>query len=69
VLDLTDTLLTEYRPAGKRPLPHLTICNGQDPDNFDLYLESDPAALSADAAYSFLKDLAERAQVPLRHLL
>lgn len=69
VLDLTDTVLTEYRPAGQRPLPHLTVCNGQDAANYDLYLESDPAAMSAETAYALLKDLAERAQVPLRHLL
>jgi pyruvate/2-oxoglutarate dehydrogenase complex dihydrolipoamide acyltransferase (E2) component len=69
VLDLTETPLTEYRPAGSRPLPHLTVANGEHPENFDLYLEFDPASLPADAAYGFLKDLADRTQVPLRHLL
>lgn len=69
VLDLTDTPLTEYRPAGSRPLPHLTVANGEHPGNFDLYLEFDPAALPAATAYAFLKDLADRTQVPLRHLL
>ena len=68
-VDLSPLFPLPSPPPGERPLPHLTICNGQDAENFDLYLESDPAALSADAAYSFLKDLAERAQVPLRHLL
>ena len=69
VLDLTDTPLTEYRPAGARPLPHLTVANGEHPENFDLYLEFDPALLPAEAAYGFLKDLADRTLVPLRHLL
>jgi pyruvate dehydrogenase E2 component (dihydrolipoamide acetyltransferase)/2-oxoglutarate dehydrogenase E2 component (dihydrolipoamide succinyltransferase) len=69
VLDLTETPLTEYRPAGRRPLPHLTVANGEHPENFDLYLEFDPAALPAEVAYGFLKDLADRTQVPLRHLL
>jgi pyruvate/2-oxoglutarate dehydrogenase complex dihydrolipoamide acyltransferase (E2) component len=69
VLDLTETPLTEYRPAGIRPLPHLTVANGDHPENFDLYLEFDPASLSADAAYGLLKDLADRTQVPLRHIL
>lgn len=69
VLDLTDTPLTEYRPAGSRPLPHLTVANGEHPGNFDLYLEFDPASLPAETAYAFLKDLADRTQVPLRHLL
>jgi pyruvate/2-oxoglutarate dehydrogenase complex dihydrolipoamide acyltransferase (E2) component len=69
VLDLTETPLTEYRPAGSRPLPHLTVANGEHPENFDLYLEFDPASLPAEAAYGFLKDLADRTQVPLRHLL
>jgi len=69
VLDLTGTPLTEYRPAGSRPLPHLTVANGEHPGNFDLYLEFDPALLPAETAYAFLKDLADRTQVPLRHLL
>jgi pyruvate dehydrogenase E2 component (dihydrolipoamide acetyltransferase)/2-oxoglutarate dehydrogenase E2 component (dihydrolipoamide succinyltransferase) len=69
LLDLTDTPLTEYRPAGSRPLPHLTVANGEHPENFDLYLEFDPASLPAESAYAFLKDLADRTQVPLRHLL
>jgi hypothetical protein len=69
VLDLTETPLTEYRPAGSRPLPHLTVANGEHPENFDLYLEFDPASLPAEGAYGFLKDLADRTQVPLRHLL
>jgi hypothetical protein len=69
VLDLTGTPLTEYRPAGSRPLPHLTVANGEHPENFDLYLEFDPASLPAETAYAFLKDLADRTQVPLRHLL
>jgi hypothetical protein len=69
VLDLTETPLTEYRPAGARPLPHLTVANGEHPENFDLYLEFDPGLLSAETAYAFLKDLADRTQVPLRHLL
>jgi len=69
VLDLTETPLTEYRPAGSRPLPHLTVANGEHPENFDLYLEFDPASLPAEAAYGFLKDLADRTQIPLRHLL
>jgi hypothetical protein len=69
ILDLTGTLLTDYRPAGDGPLPHLTVCNGQDGANLDLYLAFDPAALSAETAYRFLKELADRTQVPLRHLL
>ncbi len=69
VLDLTGTPLTEYRPAGSRHLPHLTVANGEHPENFDLYLEFDPASLPAEVAYAFLKDLADRTQVPLRHLL
>jgi pyruvate/2-oxoglutarate dehydrogenase complex dihydrolipoamide acyltransferase (E2) component len=69
ILDLTRSMLTDYRPAGNRTLPHLTICNGQDSDNFDLYLAFDPALLAAETAYAFLKELADRTQVPLRHLL
>jgi pyruvate dehydrogenase E2 component (dihydrolipoamide acetyltransferase)/2-oxoglutarate dehydrogenase E2 component (dihydrolipoamide succinyltransferase) len=69
ILDLTETLLTDYRPAGDGQLPHLTICKGQDSANFDLYLAFDPASLAAETAYAFLKELADRTQVPLRHLL
>lgn len=69
ILDLTETILTDYRPAGGKPLPHLTICTGQDSANFDLYLAFDPVLLEAEAAYAFLKELADRTQVPLRHLL
>jgi len=69
ILDLTRSMLTDYRPAGDAALPHLTICNGQDSANFDLYLAFDPAILAAETAYAFLKELADRTQVPLRHLL
>jgi pyruvate/2-oxoglutarate dehydrogenase complex dihydrolipoamide acyltransferase (E2) component len=69
LLDLTDTPLTEYRPASERRLPHLTVANGQDPNNLDIYLEFDPAALPEATAYEFLKNLADRAHMPLRHLL
>jgi pyruvate/2-oxoglutarate dehydrogenase complex dihydrolipoamide acyltransferase (E2) component len=69
ILDLTQTVLAEYRPAGDRPLPHLTISIGEDPTNLDLYLEFDPSMLPAETAYAFLKELAERTRVPLRHLL
>lgn len=69
ILDLTQSMLTDYRPAGDAALPHLTICNGQDSANFDLYLAFDPANLAPDTAYAFLKELADRTQVPLRHLL
>jgi hypothetical protein len=69
ILDLTQSMLTDYRPAGDAALPHLTICNGQDSANFDLYLAFDPATLAAETAYAFLKELADRTQVPLRHLL
>lgn len=69
ILDLTRSMLTDYRPAGDGALPHLTICNGQDSANFDLYLAFDPATLAAETAYAFLKELADRTQVPLRHLL
>ncbi len=62
-------MLSDYRPADDGILPRLTICNGQSSDNFDLYLAFKPQALSAETAYSFLKDLAERTRVPLRHLL
>jgi len=69
VLDLTDTPLTEYRPAGERPLPYLTVANGQDPDSLDIYLEFDPGTLDDATAFDFLKNLADRAHTPLRHLL
>ena len=69
ILDLTQSMLTDYRPAGDAALPHLTICNGQDSANFDLYLAFDPTTLTAETAYAFLKELANRTQVPLRHLL
>jgi pyruvate/2-oxoglutarate dehydrogenase complex dihydrolipoamide acyltransferase (E2) component len=69
ILDLTETVLTDYRPAGEGALPHLTICNGQDSAHFDLYLSFDPAALAAETAYAFLKELADRTRVPLRHVL
>jgi pyruvate/2-oxoglutarate dehydrogenase complex dihydrolipoamide acyltransferase (E2) component len=69
VLDLTDTPLTEYRPAGERPLPHLTVANGQDAANLDIYLEFDPASLPEATAFEFLKNLADRAHTPLRHLI
>jgi pyruvate/2-oxoglutarate dehydrogenase complex dihydrolipoamide acyltransferase (E2) component len=69
VLDLTDTPLSEYRPAGSRALPHLTIANGPASDYLDIVLEFDPAAMAPISALDFLKDLAERAHNPLRHLL
>ncbi len=69
ILDLTETVLTDYRPAGEAALPHLTICNGPDSAHFDLYLAFDPAILAAETAYAFLKELADRTQVPLRHVL
>jgi hypothetical protein len=69
ILDLTDTPLTEYRPAGERPLPHLTVANGQDAANLDIYLEFDPGTPTDTTAFEFLKNLADRAHTPLRHLL
>jgi pyruvate/2-oxoglutarate dehydrogenase complex dihydrolipoamide acyltransferase (E2) component len=69
VFDLTDTPLSEYRPAGARGLPHLTIANGPAPDYLDIVLEFDPAEMAPISALDFLKDLAERAHNPLRHLL
>jgi hypothetical protein len=69
VLDLTDTPLSDYRPAGSRALPHLTIANGPASDYLDIVLEFDPAEMGPISALEFLKDLAERAHNPLRHLL
>jgi pyruvate/2-oxoglutarate dehydrogenase complex dihydrolipoamide acyltransferase (E2) component len=69
LLDLTDTPLSEYRPAGARALPHLTIANGPAGDYLDIVLEFDPAEMRPISALEFLKDLAERAHNPLRHLL
>jgi hypothetical protein len=69
LLDLTDTPLSEYRPAGARNLPHLTVANGPAPDYLDIVLEFDPAEMAPISALDFLKDLAERAHNPLRHLL
>jgi pyruvate/2-oxoglutarate dehydrogenase complex dihydrolipoamide acyltransferase (E2) component len=69
MLDLTGTLLTDYRQAGDVPLPLLTICNSRDTAHIDLYLDFDPAALPSATAYNFLKELADRTQVPLRHVL
>jgi pyruvate dehydrogenase E2 component (dihydrolipoamide acetyltransferase)/2-oxoglutarate dehydrogenase E2 component (dihydrolipoamide succinyltransferase) len=69
LLDLSGTMLTDYRRAEVSQLPFLTVCNSQDKANIDLYLEFDPAALPATTAYAFLKELADRTQVPLRHVL
>jgi hypothetical protein len=69
VLDLTGTPLSDYRPAGERALPNLTIANGPAPDYLDIVLEFDPADMKPISALEFLKDLAERAHNPLRHLL
>ncbi len=69
VLDLTATPLSDYRPAGERALPNLTIANGPAPDYLDIVLEFDPAEMKPISALEFLKDLAERAHNPLRHLL
>ncbi len=69
VFDLTATPLSDYRPAGERALPNLTVTNGPGPDYLDIVLEFDPAEMSPISALEFLKDLAERAHNPLRHLL
>lgn len=69
VLDLTATPLGDYRPAGGRALPNLTVANGPAPDYLDIVLEFDPMEMSPISALEFLKDLAERAHNPLRHLL
>lgn len=69
ILDLTETMLTDYRPADESALPRLTICNGHDSANLDLYLAFDAEILAAEIAYAFLKELADRTQVPLRHVL
>lgn len=69
ILDLSDTPLAEYRPAGGTALPHLTIANSQDGAYLDLALAFDPDILADAIAFNFLKDLAERAQQPLRHLV
>lgn len=69
LLDLTDTPLSEYRPAGSRALPHLTVANGPAADYLDIVLEFDPAEMAPISALDVLKDLAERAANPLRHLL
>jgi len=69
ILDLSQTPLAEYRPAGGTPLPHMTIANSDDGAYLSIALAFDPATLGEAIAFNFLKDLAERAQQPLRHLL
>ena len=69
ILDLSQTPLAEYRPAGGTPLPHMTIANSDDGAYLSIALAFDPALLGEAIAFSFLKDLADRAQQPLRHLL
>lgn len=69
ILDLSDTPLAEYRPAGGTQYPHLTIANSDDGAFLSIAIAFDPDLLSEPAAYNFMKDLAERAQQPLRHLL
>jgi hypothetical protein len=69
ILDLSDTPLAEYRPAGGTPLPHLTVANSETDATLSIALAFDPASLDEPTAYNFLKDLAARAQYPLRQLL
>jgi len=69
VLDLTETSLAEYRPAGGTAYPQVSITRGSDGDSLDISLVFEPELLSAQTALIFLKDLASRAEQPLRHLL
>ncbi len=69
ILDLSDTPLAEYRPAGGTPTPHLTIANSDGGAYLSIALAFDPDALGEPTAYNFLKDLAARANYPLRQLL
>ena len=68
-LDLSDTPLAEYRPAGGTPLPHLTVANSDGDATLSIALAFDPASLDEPTAFNFLTDLAARAQYPLRQLL
>jgi pyruvate/2-oxoglutarate dehydrogenase complex dihydrolipoamide acyltransferase (E2) component len=69
ILDLSDTPLAEYRPAGGTPLPHLTVANSDGDATLSIALAFDPASLDEPTAFNFLTDLAARAQYPLRQLL
>lgn len=69
ILDLTDTPLAEYRPAGGTPCPQLIIANGENAASLDITLVFEPESLPAPTAMIFLKELAARAEQPLRHLL
>lgn len=69
ILDLTETPLAEYRPAGGTPYPQLIIANADTAASLDITLVFEPETLPGPTAMTFLKELAARAEQPLRHLL
>jgi len=68
VLDLTGTSLVEYR-SGDASALRLTISNPAGSPMLDIALAFDPAALALRDALTLLRDVAARAEQPLRHLI